>query len=585
MEYSTSPSYSNPVSGTGTKISLVPGQDLYLWVKATASSFASLDFHLVVPNRPAQPVFTIDFSNEKTMENVSSGYSYSISPAFTNPINGVGNKVSLIPGQDLYLMMNPTSVAFASVIQQLIIPERQATPNISIDYINEISSVVSSALEWSLYASISPATQGLDATLNIVPGTDLYFRRKATSGTFKSEIQHLVVPVRPSTPNVLINYSDETTGIIPSSIVWSLNAPMTPATQGQNQAIPVTPGIDLYFMTQATQSGFKSSVQHLIIANRPAAPAYSINYQLVKTNEPVIAADDYATNNDMTNAIPGTNAAINLTPGTDLYFRTRSTSSSFYSHVQFLEVKPRPETPVFTIDYITGTTSEIVDADIVYSSHANFSGSANGNGEVLEIEPGRDVYFMQNSASSSFSSEVFHLVVPGSNFLGYSGADTVSSGKVVMYAILADPGAVLSLDDIQVTNGTAENLRQGNLFDVYSSSKGNVTVVIPANAVINNSFASNEVIVYFNNTSTGVTKLPGDHLVVYPNPSKTGIIFVKTGLNVPCSIDVLSYDGVLLKSLYIEDNQFINLQDLNKGMYLLHIRTGKNYSVHKVVLE
>jgi hypothetical protein len=585
--YSTSSSYTNPVNGTGAKVSLTPGQDLYLWVKETSGSFASMDYHLVVPNRPATSAFSIDFSNEKTVENISSGISYTTSASFTSPITGTGIMVTLTPGQDLYFRMNATSGSFNSAIQHLIVPARPSIPNISINYINENTSAVASTLEWSENASLSTATQGLNASVSLVPGTDLYFRQKATSGSFKSDVQHLDVPIRPSAPGISISYFNENTATIPSSIEWSGNASLSPATQGQDISVAVTPGNDLYFRTKATSGTFKSIVQHLVVPNRPSTPSYSINYQQVKTNEPVVVADDYSTNSDLTDASAGTNSLINLTPGTDIYFRTRATSSSFGSAVQYLTVPDRPSTPVYTINYLTGTTNESCAADIAYSTNPNFAFPTYGNGEVVTLEPAQDIYFKQSTGGTSFSSDVFHLVVPGQNYLGYSGADTITSDKFVVYAILAEQAAVLSLDDLEITNGTALNLRQGNVFDVYPGSNGLVSVIIPANTITDNSFASNEVTVYYGNTATGIPELTDDGFLVYPNPSNNGILFIKTALNVPYIIGIYAVDGSYIKSFDMNNMEYqqINLQDLHKGVYILKINSIQGVSTRKIVLN
>jgi hypothetical protein len=88
----------NPVTGTGTQIALTPGQDLYIRVKATTSSFASSVYHLDVPVRPSAPSsITIDFDYERTNEVITSGMEYTTSSSFTVSTAGAGNQIALTP--------------------------------------------------------------------------------------------------------------------------------------------------------------------------------------------------------------------------------------------------------------------------------------------------------------------------------------------------------------------------------------------------------------------------------------------------------------------------------------------------------
>jgi hypothetical protein len=269
-----------------------------------------------------------------------------------------------------------------------------------------------------------------------------------------------------------------------------------------------------------------------------------------------------------------------------MYLRNKATTSSFLSEIQTLIVPSRPQPPLFNINYATGTTVESAGTNILYSHNNNLSDPHYGTGSTITLEPGQDLFFRQVAGSSSFSSGVSQLTVPGNNFLGYSGNDTITQDKFIMYAILIDGSSAFGLDDLQITNGTAQNLRQGNVFDVYPTAKGTVTVVIPANTTKGNSFASNIVSVYNNQTTTGINDLVNDDFSVYPNPSD-GVIFIKAHQVAPYTVEVYSADGIFLKSFEMNtsDYQQINLQDLQKGLYFLKINIPGNVSFHKVILE
>jgi hypothetical protein len=288
----------------------------------------------------------------------------------------------------------------------------------------------------------------------------------------------------------------------------------------------------------------------------------------------------------MTGATAGTNAQLAVTPGTNLYFRTRATGTNFLSDIQSLVVPTKPEPPQFTINYATGTTVESASDNILYSHYSNLSDPHYGTGAPIVLEPGNDLYLKQIATNSGFNSGVSHLVVPGNNFLGYSGQDTITGTKIVLYAILIDGSSAFGLDDLQITNGTAQNLRQGNVFDVYPAAKGPVTVVIPANTTKGNSFASNVVSVYYNKTTTGIHDLVNDDFSIYPNPSK-GVIFIKSNQVEPYSVGIYSTDGNFIQSYGINSSgyQQINLQGLQKGVYFIKISTSQGVTIQKLILE
>jgi len=386
------------------------------------------------------------------------------------------------------------------------------------------------------------------------------------------------------TPAYTIDYINEKTSqVVAATDEYSYSPTMSPAFSGTGTALTLQPGQHVYFRTKANGIYAQSYVQRLIVPLRPL-PAYTINFQQKTTNEPVSSNDEYSTNADMSGAVSGTNAPVTITPGVDLYFRTKATSSTFRSEIQTLDVPNVPAPPVFTINYAATTTNEIVGADISYSRYANFSNPQFGAGAPLTLEPGQDLYFKKVADNVSFGSDATHLLVPGRNFLGYSGTDTISANKVSMYVILAEPTYVFTLSDVQVSNGTAQNLRGGNVFDVYPTAEGPVSVVIPANSVADNTFASNEVSLYYKVT-TGLTEYESDAFTIYPNPNSDGMIYIRSSEDKAVSLDVLSVEGHLMKSLQLSGDAPVMLQDLPKGMYFLKVYSQKGFSMHKLILK
>jgi hypothetical protein len=588
-EYSYSSNMASAVSGTGQKLYLTPGTDVYFRTKASGNCLlASTIQHLVVPARPAKPSISVDFISEKTYENASSNIYYSTSSSYTNPITGTGDKITLTPGQDIYLWVKPTASAFASMDYHLVVPNRPATPSVTFDYFNEVTSVIPVTQEWSTGASMISATSGTNATILVTPGTDLYFRTKATASAFKSEIQSLDVPNRPLAPNYLIDYSAEkTSAAVPSTDEYSIHSDMSSPSAGAGAALTLTPGTNLYFRTKATAGTFKSATQSLVVPNRPATPNYMIDYAAEKTSTAISSTDEYSNHSDMSTSSAGAGAALILMPGTNLYFRTKATAIAFKSAIQSLDVPNRPATPNYLIDYENETTSETVDNTIEYAAAADMTSPATGAGVKLTLIPGEDKFFRVKATASSFTSLVYQLVVPGRPELEYSGNDTVTSATITMRAILDEGMTDFDLTDLTITNGHAQNLQADNIFDVIGEVKGFVTVKIPFNKFDGASFASNLVEVYYNKVVTEIPELESDNFIVYPNPAKNGIIYIQTKQDLPYSINIYSVTGALLRKDVMKagNNRPIDLQDLSKGTYFLKIITTNVVKVEKIILE
>jgi hypothetical protein len=534
----------------------------------------------------AMPSIGIDYINEQTNLVIPDSVEYAYDAGMSGARNGSGQRLALTPGNDVYFRTRAGIGNYASDILHLVVPANPPAPAVTINYAGETTAVLTPGTEWSVNADMSGAVSGTNTAIQVTPGTHRYFRNKATASAFRSGIQDLYIPVRPAAPEISINFAGNSTAVIPSTMEWAFNATMIPAARGQGITVPVTPSVDMYFRSVATASAFRSEIQHLVVPALPATPAYGINFVQQTTNIPVSANDEYAFSADMSGAVAGSNTAVNVTPGIDMYFRRKASATAFRSLIQTLDVPAKPASPAFTINYTDGTTNEAAGTDIAFSGYADMAGQVFGTGVPVTLQPGHDLYFKQVAGSTSFTSDISFLAVPFCNFLGYSGADTVTSSKFTLYAILTDQSHVLTLADIQVTNGTAQNLRAGNVFDVYPSVKGPVSVVIPANTIADNTFASNEVTVYYN-VATGLAEYEKDNISIYPNPSDDGIIFIQTNQNRPYLIGIYSLDGHLMKTLEMPDGgtRQIDLSDFQKGMYFLKVSLQNNNRIHKIILN
>jgi hypothetical protein len=343
-EYSSNADMSSALTGTGVKVNVTPGSNLYFRKKETASAFKSGIQTLTVSNRPATPQFTIDYANERTVENVSSSFAYSANADMSSATTGTGDKPAITPGTSKYFRKLATAGEFASAIQTLTAPARPATPSFAIDFVNEnTATAVTSDMEYADNASMTGAMGGTGAKVSLLPGSNRYFRKKATASSFRSPVQTLTVPSRPAVPSFTIDYNAETIAEnVSDDFEYSTNASMSAATAGTGSKPALVPGTNLYIRGKATASQFASAVQTLVVNNRPPTPAYTINYIAETTNEPVSAGDEYAASAAMAGATSGTGNPITLVPGSTLYFRTKATGSTFSSDKQQLVIPARP---------------------------------------------------------------------------------------------------------------------------------------------------------------------------------------------------------------------------------------------------
>ena len=142
-----------------------------------------------------------------------------------------------------------------------------------------------------------------------------------------------------------------------------------------------------------------------------------------------------------------------------------------------------------------------------------------------------------------------------------------------------------SLDHLQVINGTARNLREGNFFDIYPTSEGPVNININANTITGGSFASNEVVVYYHTPTLVPNLKSSEYFKVYPNPSN-GFLHILTEPEKSFTVELISCEGKILKNRFRGTGFLdLNLSDLEKGIYFLKMYTDKNVSIQKLILE
>lgn len=204
-------------AGPDNYITIVPGIDIYFRVKATQSTLPGAVQHLDVPSRSAVPAYTIDYINETTAENGITSHEYSVNSNMSGAVTATSAKIVLTPGIDLYIRIKATASSFSGEIQHLTVPARPVI-SYTVDFSTETTKEnVSIQDEYSLYPDMSQAKPGTGIRIALNPGENVYFRRKATVSTFKSDILTLVVPDRPEVPVVSLSDRNSTTAVFKKS--------------------------------------------------------------------------------------------------------------------------------------------------------------------------------------------------------------------------------------------------------------------------------------------------------------------------------------------------------------------------------
>ncbi|NJK86967.1 MAG: hypothetical protein HC906_14310, partial [Bacteroidales bacterium] len=168
------------------------------------------------------------------------------------------------------------------------------------------------------------------------------------------------------------------------------------------------PASDTVYFRNASNHAYK---QTLVTPGRLSPPsAYTIDYINEKTNENIPSTVEYATSSDMTGAVTGSSAKITVTPGQNLYFRTKATGSAFASSSIELTVPQKPAVPAFTVDVNTFYTSQIISSAYEYST--DLSNWITGSNASVAMNPGTTKYFRVKASASTFESDHQTLTAP-----------------------------------------------------------------------------------------------------------------------------------------------------------------------------
>lgn len=546
-------------------------------VVAVASGYSFSGWQNYVGTGTA-PNYQIDYSAECTSTNVSTTDEYSTN--LTSWTAGANTKINLVPGQKIYFRR----IAFPTYQQELNIPIRPAAPSFTIDYQHERTvENISPAYQYSQNSNMSGSSPGSGQPVTLVPGSVVYFRSAATDAAFSSNIQTMNVPSRPAGPIFSINYVTERTAEnISADVEYSVTSDFSSKVSGTGTTLAISPGSTFYFRKVASGSSFQSLVTELNAPARPAPPAFGINYAYERTTTAVGNDYEYSFNPDMSSSVAGANVALLLTPGTDVYFRKKPTSSSFISGIQHLIVPNRPAAPAFTINYVNEKTAENIPASVHYASNATFSAPHEGTGIPVNLVPGTDIYLRYKSADAAFTSETQVLDVPERPIVTCQAANPTDDSPILFDIQFPNMVNGFEANDLQLSNCNFSSLSGSYIVGVTPTINGLVSVAVKANSVTPANFASLPSSVTFSGiSSVDGTKSTSLRIV----PTLTSSFITVLGDNIEgYEYKIVNIDGNTLISGILEQSGFkINVEKLMPGVYHLVINRNGAYKTLRFV--
>jgi hypothetical protein len=279
---------------------------------------------------------------------------------------------------------------------------------------------------------------------------------------------------------------------------------------------------------------------------------------------------------------------VALNPGQNLMFRVKATSGSFRSEAFLLNVPARPATPSYTLDFVNESTVEDVPEGTQLSASPDFGVYETGNNEPMPLTPGSAHYFRVAPTESSFRSESQMLSAPPRPVLtSDQDADTISSSPFTVHADFTDPVTGFALDSLEVTNATLSNLQGAYSFDVIpDATDSEVRISIPANSVSEGNFASEELIVYYQEEVVQSYRgMQSATFRIYPNPF-SDILTIANDDAAPAriSVTVIDLTGRVMVQTTRELLQFstLDLSHLDAGLYVIHVKNGDKLQVETI---
>jgi len=409
-------------------------------VAATVGSFRSLVQTLTVGYNDIKSVgppavsFSFDGVNPYKMIGANTTMEYSLDggtswTVCTDNIDIYGHKTDISFGNDIQIRAAQTLTQPSGDIQTINILQGPVEPSYTIEFINEETTGIVSALDE--YSTDNFATSGISGTntkIVIIPGTTYKFRTKATGTTLAGSIQTIAASARPATPTAVFGQGTNEGTIKLTSVDGTMEYKINGGNYGETGGnivdnIPINKGDTIQIRVAATAGTFKSLVQSYSVGYADIKPSndlpvsFSFNginsYKLMGADTTMeYSLDGGGTWTGCTDNINISLLAASITAGNDIRVRKYQTSTQPAGNIQFVDINAGPGVTSYAIDYANELTTANIASTDEYSTNNFTTSGISGTGTKLSIVPGTTYYFRTKAVGTTLAGDVQTMAAP-----------------------------------------------------------------------------------------------------------------------------------------------------------------------------
>lgn len=160
---------------------------------------------------------------------------------------------------------------------------------------------------------------------------------------------------------------------------------------------------------------------------------------------------------------------------------------------------------------------------------------------------------------------------------------TINTGDLVTFNTTIDAGGTSPIFQWK-KNGVNVGPNSPTFSDNTIVNGNTITCELTSDVVClaGNIRTSNNLIFVVNTLTIIENNSNDDKLILYPNPTKKEI-FIKSDFNLDI-IEIFDLNGRFLSKQKVENNK-INIQNINSGIYFLKIYMNGNYIIKRIIIE
>ena len=440
-----------------------------------------------------------------TITGLESTYEYSLDNGTTwktTPVTGV----TFTAGNVIQVRTRETDDAMPSKPQTLgTIGTLAEAPTYAIDIINEKTTVsVPATVEYNTTSSDAATwTAGQGTNLTLTPDTTYYFRIAATETTLAGKVQTLVIPARPTVPDVSVvtiaagNDSSHTAitlagayeyilanalpDISASGTVGTGSASETTATGGQHVYIRVK-AANTSFASDWTDCGTVSlGVDSITLTN----VGYDVAAETL-TGTTTNMQYSLDSGNTWQDCAAGNTTGLTFITGT---VKVRQKDKPTNEHTVGTIAAPA-EAPIYAIDFINEKTTVSFPATVEYNmTSATATTWTAGQGTTLTLTPGNTYYLRVAATDTTLAGNVQTLSVPARPAVPDVSVVTIAAGNDSSHTTITLAGTYeYILADALPDISASGTVGTGSASEITAT--GGQHVYIRVKAAANTSFAS-----------------------------------------------------------------------------------------------